>query len=605
MDANCVYKNYLNRRDALIAALTIEQDELYEETKFLLIDLCLYAETDGTWDLVSANKILEESDHPVLLPWRGINKIRFRKSKKQWLTLVAQHSDSWLLNITFFEAQKLDKNERAALFFQINKNPLIESELETFCGNPIQIQNVNILCSEDQSLVPCSPLASLSQQRTSYKDNENVASGELLAVQTTAIQQSTLTIQQLKLLPLHKELLNTTQDKNDQKLLIHIAQNTYQAPQINQLSLQFLEYFKNQVAVLTYKQYLPKTERDNFTLKQQVYNQYQNVIVQWQHYTEQLQEQFISNLLNQIYSEQNHMNQIFLNKQQKITLTSALLNYLVNSLSDENQLSSQQNVDTSNLNIQFNIQEIQNEQKLTGNSLNNTNYYGDYDLKGYSQQEHQQVLDNNTFFSTIQNTKTGQQQIDRNISRANQFNFDKIISNDQYQDIIIQANNNQNQQNDEHKNININNQQNEQYLQLSSISKQYTQNYQRNKGQDFDFGTLYCDLNNRNNNDIVSLTNKEYPFIMHQIQKDYNIDLIKFSQKRPLYLSDLSQSCCGKTVFIYYDNQQLWIQYIIECVDRKFPTEEAVGSCEYQNHQFFIQLNLRQLYDQRKVFIVN
>eukprot|EP01025_Chloroclados_australasicus_P057167 TRINITY_DN7116_c0_g3_i3.p1 TRINITY_DN7116_c0_g3~~TRINITY_DN7116_c0_g3_i3.p1 ORF type:complete len:598 (-),score=17.35 TRINITY_DN7116_c0_g3_i3:11-1783(-) len=564
MDANCVYKNYLNRRDALIAALTIEQDELYEETKFLLIDLCLYAETDGTWDLVSANKILEESDHPVLLPWRGINKIRFRKSKKQWLTLVAQHSDSWLLNITFFEAQKLDKNERAALFFQINKNPLIESELETFCGNPIQIQNVNILCSEDQSLVPCSPLASLSQQRTSYKDNENVASGELLAVQTTAIQQSTLTIQQLKLLPLHKELLNTTQDKNDQKLLIHIAQNTYQAPQINQLSLQFLEYFKNQVAVLTYKQYLPKTERDNFTLKQQVYNQYQNVIVQWQHYTEQLQEQFISNLLNQIYSEQNHMNQIFLNKQQKITLTSALLNYLVNSLSDENQLSSQQNVDTSNLNIQFNIQEIQNEQKLTGNSLNNTNYYGDYDLKGYSQQEHQQVLDNNTFFSTIQNTKTGQQQIDRNISRANQFNFDKIISNDQYQDIIIQANNNQNQQNDEHKNININNQQNEQYLQLSSISKQYTQNYQRNKGQDFDFGTLYCDLNNRNNNDIVSLTNKEYPFIMHQIQKDYNIDLIKFSQKRPLYLSDLSQSCCGKTVFIYYDNQQLWIQYIIE-----------------------------------------
>ncbi|KAF2288527.1 hypothetical protein GH714_008198 [Hevea brasiliensis] len=45
--------------------------------------------------------------------------------RKDWLSLVAVHSDSWLISVAFYFGARLDRNERKRLFNLINDLPTV------------------------------------------------------------------------------------------------------------------------------------------------------------------------------------------------------------------------------------------------------------------------------------------------------------------------------------------------------------------------------------------------------------------------------------------------------------------------------------------------
>ena len=61
--------------------------------------LCLYGLPGGRWEVVRPIELIPPSlPDPVL----GINYIRDQKPKEEWLSLVAAHSDTWLVTMAFF-----------------------------------------------------------------------------------------------------------------------------------------------------------------------------------------------------------------------------------------------------------------------------------------------------------------------------------------------------------------------------------------------------------------------------------------------------------------------------------------------------------------------
>ena len=69
--------------------------------------MCLYGYPDGSWELT----LPEEMVPPGLpVPTRGINRRRDYVNRSDYLTLVAHHSDSWLMGVTFFLSTHLDAN---------------------------------------------------------------------------------------------------------------------------------------------------------------------------------------------------------------------------------------------------------------------------------------------------------------------------------------------------------------------------------------------------------------------------------------------------------------------------------------------------------------
>ncbi|MFS7949851.1 hypothetical protein Hanom_Chr06g00576451 [Helianthus anomalus] len=45
--------------------------------------------------------------------------------KRDWLSLVAVHTDSWLLAVAFYFGARLNRNERKRLFALINEIPTV------------------------------------------------------------------------------------------------------------------------------------------------------------------------------------------------------------------------------------------------------------------------------------------------------------------------------------------------------------------------------------------------------------------------------------------------------------------------------------------------
>ena len=71
--------------------------------------MCLYGYPDGSWELT----LPEEMVPPGLpVPTRGINRRRDYMNRSDYLTLVAHHSDSWLMGVTFFLSTYLAANQR-------------------------------------------------------------------------------------------------------------------------------------------------------------------------------------------------------------------------------------------------------------------------------------------------------------------------------------------------------------------------------------------------------------------------------------------------------------------------------------------------------------
>ncbi|CAL5401864.1 unnamed protein product [Camellia sinensis] len=112
-----VYIDFIGRRAGLIKALTTE-----------IRRICvLYGLPNETWEV---NLPVEEVPPELLEPALAINFARDRMQEKDWLSLVAVHSDSWLLFVAFYFGARFGFGKR--LFQLINDLPTI---FEVVTGN--------------------------------------------------------------------------------------------------------------------------------------------------------------------------------------------------------------------------------------------------------------------------------------------------------------------------------------------------------------------------------------------------------------------------------------------------------------------------------------
>ncbi|KAG0492371.1 hypothetical protein HPP92_005769 [Vanilla planifolia] len=87
-------------------------------------NLCLYGHPTEQWEVtLPAEEVPPEIPEPAL----GINFARDGMQEKDWLALVAVHSDAWLLAVAFYFGARFgfDKTDRKRLFSMINELPTV------------------------------------------------------------------------------------------------------------------------------------------------------------------------------------------------------------------------------------------------------------------------------------------------------------------------------------------------------------------------------------------------------------------------------------------------------------------------------------------------
>ncbi|MED6148555.1 phytoene dehydrogenase AL-1 [Stylosanthes scabra] len=117
-----IFKDYSARRTAVVRALTQDVDEFYGLCDPDKENLCLYGHPNESWEVtLPAEEVPPELPEPAL----GINFARDGMNRRDWLSLVAVHSDSWLLSVAFYLGARLNRNERKRLFSLINDLPTV------------------------------------------------------------------------------------------------------------------------------------------------------------------------------------------------------------------------------------------------------------------------------------------------------------------------------------------------------------------------------------------------------------------------------------------------------------------------------------------------
>ena len=72
-------------------------------------NLCLYGYPDESWEVkLPVDEVPSQLPEPVL----GINFSRDVMKHRDWLSIVAAHSDSWLLAVATFFAAFFNKTDR-------------------------------------------------------------------------------------------------------------------------------------------------------------------------------------------------------------------------------------------------------------------------------------------------------------------------------------------------------------------------------------------------------------------------------------------------------------------------------------------------------------
>ncbi|XP_047067318.1 PHD finger protein ALFIN-LIKE 4-like [Lolium rigidum] len=119
-----VFRLYRGRRAGIVQALTEDVEEFYEQCDPDENALCLFGQPNGTWEVK-----LPIEDVPVELPEPvcGINFARDGTPKKVWLSMIAIHSDAWLMSMAFYHAGRVafDRDDRELLFRMINTLPTV------------------------------------------------------------------------------------------------------------------------------------------------------------------------------------------------------------------------------------------------------------------------------------------------------------------------------------------------------------------------------------------------------------------------------------------------------------------------------------------------
>ncbi|KAJ7566471.1 hypothetical protein O6H91_02G104700 [Diphasiastrum complanatum] len=117
-----VFKDYKARRAAMLRALTVDVEEFSRQCDPDKENLCLYGYPNEEWEVnLPAEEVPPELPEPAL----GINFARDGMQRKDWLSLVAVHSDVWLYAVAFFYGARFDKFERKRLFSMINELPTL------------------------------------------------------------------------------------------------------------------------------------------------------------------------------------------------------------------------------------------------------------------------------------------------------------------------------------------------------------------------------------------------------------------------------------------------------------------------------------------------
>ncbi|KAJ0745040.1 putative chromatin regulator PHD family [Helianthus annuus] len=120
-----VFRDFKGRRAGLIRALTTDVEDFYQQCDPAEKEnLCLYGFPSEQWEVnLPAEEVPPELPEPAL----GINFARDGMQEKDWLSLVAVHSDAWLLAVSFYFGARFgfDKSDRKRLFNMINDLPTI------------------------------------------------------------------------------------------------------------------------------------------------------------------------------------------------------------------------------------------------------------------------------------------------------------------------------------------------------------------------------------------------------------------------------------------------------------------------------------------------
>ncbi|KAK4754046.1 hypothetical protein SAY87_002150 [Trapa incisa] len=119
-----VFRDFKGRRNGLIKALTTDVEEFYQQCDPEKENLCLYGFPSEQWEVnLPAEEVPPELPEPAL----GINFARDGMQEKDWLSLVAVHSDAWLLAVSFYFGARFgfDKADRKRLFNMINELPTV------------------------------------------------------------------------------------------------------------------------------------------------------------------------------------------------------------------------------------------------------------------------------------------------------------------------------------------------------------------------------------------------------------------------------------------------------------------------------------------------
>ncbi|XP_055816451.1 PHD finger protein Alfin1-like [Solanum dulcamara] len=119
-----VFNDFKGRRAGLIKALTTDVEKFYQQCDPEKENLCLYGLPNETWEV---NLPVEEVPPELPEPALGINFARDGMQEKDWLSLVAVHSDSWLLSVAFYFGARFGfgKSERKRLFQMTNDLPTV------------------------------------------------------------------------------------------------------------------------------------------------------------------------------------------------------------------------------------------------------------------------------------------------------------------------------------------------------------------------------------------------------------------------------------------------------------------------------------------------
>ncbi|KAB2604196.1 PHD finger protein ALFIN-LIKE 4-like [Pyrus ussuriensis x Pyrus communis] len=119
-----VFTDFKGRRAALIKALTTDVEDFYQQCDPDKENLCLYGFPNEEWKV---NLPAEEAPPELPEPALGINFARDGMQERDWLSLVAVHSDAWLLSVALYFGARFgfDKTERERLFNMMNDLPSI------------------------------------------------------------------------------------------------------------------------------------------------------------------------------------------------------------------------------------------------------------------------------------------------------------------------------------------------------------------------------------------------------------------------------------------------------------------------------------------------